>query len=171
MNRLITVLIMCIVLLCACQQPASNTPEYTVQYIRTNGYVEGVDYPYTVVINSIDELRAYIAANEDTYDFSRKEKGYSDTTIGFLDAVDKYDDTYFETSLLILVVLEEGSGSIRHEVTSVDVSPLQSAPYSISIKRITPELGTADMAEWHIIVEVEKGTAILQSDSINVTFQ
>ena len=39
--------------------------------------------------------------------------------IGFLDACDKYDNAYFERQNLVLIVLQEGSGSIRHEITDV----------------------------------------------------
>ena len=102
-----------------------NTQEpvdYGVQYIRTNGYMEGAEFPNVVIIRSLDELNSYYEANKDTFDLERKDKVYSDTTIGFLDACDKYDTAYFEKGYLVFVLLEEGSGSVRHEVTGSTIS-------------------------------------------------
>ena len=69
---------------------------FEAQYIRTDGYSENTSYPYHVVINSREDLEAYYEANKELFDLERKETVYSDTTIGFLDACDKYDDAYFE---------------------------------------------------------------------------
>ena len=83
---------------------------------------------------------------------------YSDTTIGFLDACDQYDETFFEKNYLIFVLLEEGSGSIRHEVRSVQQT--KDKKISISIDRKVPEVGTSDMAEWHIILELSRDVLV-----------
>ncbi len=126
---------------------------FEAQYIRTNGYHEDAEYPFHTVIRSASELTAYYDEYKDKYDLGRKEKVYSDTTIGFLDACDKYDEAFFSEKALVLVVLEEGSGSIRHDVTGV------SEVYEklhIYIESLVPEACTDDMAEWHIIVAVNK---------------
>ena len=136
---------------------------FETQYIRTDGYSEDRNYPFHVVINSREELEAYYEANKEVFDLERKEKVYSDTTIGFLDACDKYDDSYFERQNLVLIVLEEGSGSIRHEIT--DVRPHRNengalVGWDITIDRIVPEVGTDDMAQWHLLLEVQMGDVI-----------
>ena len=136
---------------------------FEAQYIRTDGYSEDRNYPFHVVINSREELEAYYEANKEVFDLERKEKVYSDTTIGFLDACDKYDDSYFERQNLVLIVLEEGSGSIRHEIT--DVRPHRNengalVGWDITIDRIVPEVGTDDMAQWHLLLEVQMGDVI-----------
>ena len=136
---------------------------FEAQYIRTDGYSEDRNYPFHVVINSREELEAYYEANKEVFDLERKEKVYSDTTIGFLDACDKYDDSYFERQNLVLIVLEEGSGSIRHEIT--DVRPHSNdngalVGWDITIDRIVPEVGTDDMAQWHLLLEVQMGDVI-----------
>jgi len=160
-----------IVLLCliftGCGSPEA-VPGFAVQYIRTNGYEEGIEYPYTVIIRSPEELGAYIAANEHSYDFARKERVYSDTTIGFLDAADRYDAAFFEKHALLLVILEEGSGSVRHEVEGIDAPSSDGTPGTIRIRRDAPEVQTADMAEWHIIIETAKEHPILTADSIHI---
>lgn len=76
--------------------PDGSPVNYDVQYIRTNGYHEGTEYPLVKIIRSVDELNAYYKANKDMYDLERRDKVYSDTTIGFLNACDKYDKAYFE---------------------------------------------------------------------------
>ena len=127
---------------------------FAVQYIRTDGYNDGEKYPKTIWITSVDELKEYYNANKDKYNLSNV--WYQ--TIGYLDAVKKYDDAFFENHDLLFVLLEEGSGSIWHEVTGVKAIPGQSGQYTLQpeIDRITSEVGTDDMAEWHIMIEVDK---------------
>ena len=110
-----------------------------------------------MVIRSREELENYYETNKTVYGLERKEQVYSDTTIGFLDACDKYDETFFEEHDLIFAVLEEGSGSIRHEVANI-LRNGENGAWEVGIKTITPEAGTCDMAQWHIMIELPKGT-------------
>ncbi len=133
----------------------ANDPDgipFTARYIRTNGYRDGVSYPVVTLIDSAAALRRYYEANRALYDFSHKETVYSDTTVGFVDAIAGYDEAWFETHQLLLVLLEEGSGSVRHEVTRVTAG----AEPTIDIDRLIPEVGTDDMAEWHILIETDR---------------
>ena len=142
---------------------------FDVQYIRTDGYSEERSYPYCIVIDSKEELEVYYDANKEQFDLERKEVVYSDTTIGFLDACDKYNDTYFESNNLVLVVLQEGSGSIRHEIIDVRAHRDENGValgWDITIDRIVPEVGTDDMAQWHLFLEVQMGNIINDEDSI-----
>ena len=122
-----------------------------VQYIRTDGYVEGEAYPKLFWISSAEELRNYYEANKEKYWLDGND---------FAAAMERYDAAFFNENDLIVVLLEEGSGSNRHEVTGVKVSPSQKGEkqYVIQpeIKRLVPECGTCDMAEWHIIIEIDK---------------
>lgn len=134
--------------------------DYNAQYIRTDGYIVGEEYPKTLWITNTTELSNYYQSNKEKYSLDSVENPLSDQTIGFIDAVEKYDDTFFETNDLILIVLEEGSGSNRHSVKEVTVTPsgLNHIEYCIqpTIEIIVPEIGTCDMAEWHIIIEISK---------------
>ena len=125
---------------------------FAAQYIRTDGYREGVRYPVVTVVGSAEELAGYIAENEDLYDLGHREKVYADSSAGFADAVAGYDEAWFASHQLLIVLLEEGSGSVRHEVTRVTAGKDQTA----EIARLCPEIGTADMAEWHILIETER---------------
>ncbi len=143
-----------------------NECEFSAQYIRTDGYHDGVRYPVVTIIHSVDELNAYYEANKDKYSLERRTGTiYSDSTIGFLDACDKYDEEYFENQILLMVLLEEGSGSIRHKVERVATNDDGIAVY---ITTIVPEVGTEDMAEWHILIEPEAGVFAKASDDITV---
>ncbi len=133
---------------------------FKAQYIRTNASSYDEDNDNLLWITSVGELNDYYEQNKDKYYLESVENFSSDQTIGFVDAVKKYDEAFFEKNDLILVVLEEPSGSYRHEVTSVDLfgSLLNRVVYFIqpNIRRIVPSVGTDDMANWHIIIEIDK---------------
>ena len=140
--------------------------EYGVQYIRTNGYQDGASFPRVEIIRSAEELNSYYEANKDTFDLERKDQVYSDTTIGFLDACDKYDTAYFEKGYLVFVLLEEGSGSIRHEVQETTIS--SDGELGVYIVSDLPGAGTCDMAEWHIILEMSNAVEVKDEASVQV---
>lgn len=142
--------------------------DYRAQYIRTDGYHDGEEYPRFFWITSSKELQEYYEANRDKFDLKSKDTVYSDETIGFDDAIKEYDDSFFEKNDLIFILLEEGSGSIRHEVTGLNIESSNNSEkkYAIQpeIDRIIPEVGTDDMAEWHIIIEISKDYGAAASD-------
>ena len=143
-----------------------NFVDFGVQYVRTDGYHEDVEYPVVKIIRSVEELNEYYETTKDKYNLTRVEQEYSDTTIGFLDACDKYDEAYFEKQILVMVLLEEGSGSIRHNVDNVKLG--SDGKLYISIRTISPEVGTADMAEWHILIEPEESVDVIGEDDVVV---
>ena len=138
---------------------------FSAQYVRTNGYRDGAKYPVVTLIEKADELKRYYEDNGKLYDFSHKELLYADSSVGFIDAIMLYDDAWFAEHQLLIVLLEEGSGSVRHEVTSVTAGP----DPSVDITVLTPEIGTADMAEWHILIETPPN-AFETADGIAVRF-
>ena len=143
-----------------------NSVSFISRYIRTDGYDEDAKYPDVKIIRSVGELYEYYSANKDKYNPERKDEVYSDTTIGFLDACDKYDEAYFENQILVMVLLEEGSGSVRHNVESVKVA--QDDKLYISICAVVPEVGTCDMAEWYILIEPEEGIDVVNEADVIV---
>ena len=140
--------------------------DYNAQYIRTDGYHDGAKYPIVTVIRSVDELNAYYEQYKDLYNMGTNPDPASDSTIGFADAMQKYDESYFAKQALILILLEEGSGSVRHEVSKAGFSGNQ---FVVSIDAYMPGgVGTCDMAEWHIFIEPEAGLQI--PDEITVFY-
>jgi len=136
---------------------AAKKVDFDVQYIRTGIQNYEGSFPAVAVIHSIGELTTYYEANKDQFNLERREDYGSDFTIGYLDACDKYDAKFFENNALIFIVLEEGSGSTRHNVETVKVDA-NDIMY-VNILSIDPEVGTCDMAYWHIMTEVPKGKA------------
>ena len=137
-----------------------------VQYIRTDEHSDsgGVKYPVITVVSSKTELDRYYNNNKDIYylgpnylRFRERDPdlNYADEyfALGFIEAIENYSDTFFADNFLVLVLLEEGSGSIRHKVERIDKNG------DIAISRLIPEGDcTGDMAEWHIIIERGKDT-------------
>lgn len=121
--------------------------DFTAQYVRAN-----VEYtpnlPYAEVISSKAELDAYVEC------FAVDVTSESDGSISFNTAAEKYTDDYFTKNQLVLCMISESSGSIRHKAEKVQL--INDIELDISIKRDIPEAGTADMALWHIFVETEK---------------
>jgi len=137
------------------KEPYSSDPdtkEFDVQYIRAGIKAEDYIYPAARVFRSEEELKNYL--ENETYQSEE-----------LLNACEKYDAEYFENRLLIAVLLEEGSGSIRHEVESVSVDY---GNLVIEINTIVPEVGTCDMAWWHIFVEPEAGVDVESEEDISV---
>lgn len=147
--------------------------DFHAQYIRTDGYHEGVEYPVATVIRSVEELQTYYEKNKSLYALERRSDPASDSTIGFLDACEKYDENYFAKHALVLVLLQESSGSVRHEVKDVQFLG-ETEALEIEINALLPEVGTCDMAQWHILVEVssqldtEHGKIQIDSEMIQV---
>ena len=157
------------------EDPDTTSPEvfpvsFEAQYIRTDGYHEGQIYPQVRVIRSVRELQAYYEANQDRYNLERREDPASDSTIGFLNACDRYDETYFEDRVLVMVLLEEGSGSVRHWIEKVLLTEDGGKPaLVVDIEVLVPEICTCDMAEWHILIEPEAGVDV-EEENITVLY-
>lgn len=143
--------------------PYAKSVDFKAQCIRTDGSPDNATYPKTIWITSAQELSDYYEQNKTAYslDFSQDGKP------SFAEATESYDDLFFAENDLILVVLEEPSGSIRHKVRSLTLTPsgLNRIEYDIrpEIDRIVPEVQTDDMAEWHILIEVPKEYGMTRS--------
>ena len=116
---------------------------FTARRIRTDGYHEGLVYPRAVLIGSAGELEAYILENQSLYSFGET----------FTEAAAAYDEAWFAGHQLILAVVEAGSGSVRYTVT--DVTAEKDGTVTVQVAVQSPEVGTADMAEWHLLIELE----------------
>lgn len=144
-----------------------NEYDFDAQYIRTNGGKAGVEFPIVKIIRSLDELDTYIQENKEHFDFERRETATSSSITSFPAACDKYyvNPSFFQDNMLVFVVLEEGSGSTRHTVE--DVGMIDDELY-IFINSQMPEVGTCDMAQWHVMIELEKMIEITDESDITV---
>ena len=126
--------------------------DFDAQYIRAGSKKELSAYPAVKIIRSANEMSRYL----------KKETHMSDALVN---ACQKYDADYFKEQILIIVLLEEGSGSVRHEVEKVGSDNTHAV---IQIKSIAPEVGTCDMAWWHILIEPEAGVQIADEEDVTV---
>jgi hypothetical protein len=118
-----------------------------VQYIRTE-YFSDAEYPNPAIITVVSSKNSL----QEYYEKQKKRVYGSSGNLlpdsDLLEAIEKYSDDYFTGNFLVIVGLVEGSGSIRHKVERIDENG------NIIIKRLLPEMGTADMAAWSIIIEL-----------------
>ncbi len=114
-------------------------------------------FPQYVIIRSADELEKVHS------DLNLTVASYVDTTWELLTY--KYSDEWFQSNDLILLLLEEPSGSISPYVT--DVIRDENRDYTIYINDDKPEAYTDDMAYWYILVEIN-GTKVNPLTGVDV---
>lgn len=137
---------------------------FRAQYIRTNSCSEMVSFPDVKLIKSAEELEDYYEENREA--FYLDAQWYSDGNGSFPDACAGYDEAFFQENYLLMVLLEEGSGSITHRVQQVTTA--SEDRISVSIDTIEPECGTCDMAQWHIILELSRDYEVEDQDHVMV---
>ena len=125
-----------------------RTWQWTAQYVRADRYMENALYPQVQVADSLEKLNTY-----DGFD-------------RIADACTGYDETFFKDRFLVMVLLQEYSGSITHEVLGVKQTAENKT--AISIKRIVPQVCTNDMAQWHIIVELKRDVPVKSAENVQV---
>lgn len=130
------------------QVPGDSIP-FTASYFRTNEQGNAAhSYPSVIVIHSEEEWKRYYDVNKDRYQFGSgmgENPSFQEIAEG-----DKYNADYFADKNVVVVVVEATSGSARYEVTGI------SEDGEIFIGIHMPSVGTADMAQWHIVIEVSK---------------
>lgn len=178
-----SIFLLCLLLLAGCtaQPPAEPTGttgetieqevltvlEYTAHYVRTDGfyYYEDGGYPCVFVVGSVEEGRAYYA-NQIPHDLEATGEPVASTGVLKSMVGQEYTEEFFESNYLVYVVLEEPSGSNRHEVKAVEQTA--DGKLQVSVDTIIPEVGTDDMAQWHIILELERNGELPSPEDILV---
>ena len=112
----------------------------------------------TAIIRSVNELDKFYedlkAANSNDLD--------DDLVWRFTDG--NYNDGFFSDNFLVMITVEERSGSNRHALSSISEN---NNVLKINIDREIPDIGTMDMAGWLIIIELSNNYSITKAD---VTF-
>lgn len=67
--------------------------------------------------------------------------------------ISAYTAEWFETNAFVAFLLHAGSGSISHELASIE---MDEQIMKININTIIPPIGTCDMASWIALVPVSK---------------
>ena len=120
-----------------------------VRYIRSYGDYRSIATPIIELISSKADLERFYAGSST----SNRGSINSGTPGEFRDVISMYSEDFFNDRYLVIVIIEENSGSIRHRVDGV------SGNGNIAITRMLPEMGTSDMAEWHIWIELDRSFA------------
>lgn len=150
------------------EKPKEIEVPLNAQYIRTGELAEYEGEPKRTfrVVRSASELDAYYEEFKEVYYLGHNETVYLDTTIGFLDACDRFDEAFWAEYDLVLATKVEGSGSIRHEVVNM-VSTDGGSEWVINVRVISPGIQTCDMAFWYFLIEVPKGM-IEETDTVTL---
>lgn len=138
-----------------------------VQYVRTNGRAPDTEFPHSLVIRSRQELLEYYEQNKAYYNMDSSR----DESPAFRDAIDRYDEAYFAKRELLVVVLQENSGSIRHHVNFMRERFTETEGWwEVSITSFSSMYETEDMAQWHILIEMPEGLHTAPDEKITLLF-
>lgn len=107
------------------------------------------------IINSRSELENYPISkfNDSTLYYTHYKNEYIDEL--FLSYTDEY---FFKNKTLVLFQVTSGSGSISYSVEAVRID--DSGNLAIDFNTIIPEVGTADMAQTLVVLELPKHAGI-----------
>lgn len=134
----------------------SDSNIYQYQFIKTT-YRDNLEIKN--IISSIEDLKLFYENYQELLYLEHREKVYSNSTIGFIDAIEKYDEEYFKVNNLIIIYLTESSGSIRHDIKDIII---KDNTLDINIIKKSTGYGTCDMAGWLLILEVENTSNIMK---------
>ncbi len=121
--------------------------------VRTDSYDYGHE-DEVVIINSFKELESYYSNNKDRFFLEGRDTVYADTSIGFADTFSTYNEEWFKENILIMGIVEEGSGSIRHRLDGIVLE--DDGKLSLRYTPLIPCGVTDDMACWHIMAGVKR---------------
>lgn len=114
---------------------------FNAKVLCTGGSIDFETLPAVFLFDTLEELNRYYEENRENYGFS-----------GLAEAIRGYDVAWFSTHQILLVVLWEGSGAIRHLVTQVTAGQ----DPAVEIAVMTPPELTDDEAVWHLLIETER---------------
>ena len=138
--------------------PTEGALAFDRQIVRVHYSGDGT-FPYAAVLAdraALDsELRRYTTGSDYPVDMPQELNA----------AVQKYTPEWFAAHRLLFVHLQESSGSVSHEITQVSRT---AAGADVTIRRNVPEVGTCDMAEWMLFIEVGD-VSLTGADTVNVT--
>ncbi|MFR1709388.1 MAG: hypothetical protein ACLSV2_10835 [Clostridium sp.] len=135
--------------------------EFKASYERSPYYNSNKEYPIITIVKSKKDLKEHEA----------KVKGLTVSKLSYVKEnseadLNKYNDEFFTNKALIVITLDESSGSVRHNVKNV---VKDGNNITIAIERKVPEFGTSDMAEWNIYIELN-AEDVDKNDVVNLRF-
>lgn len=120
------------------------------------GYNDHWSYPHIMAVNTLAEWESlYLGCSASSV---------SDG--GFTEGLAALDEAFFAEQSLLILYLEEGSGSYRHRVDQVIA---EDGTVTVTLTTLQPEIGTCDMAYWAILIPIDKGAAGLPVEIVGKT--
>ena len=120
------------------------------------GYNDHWNYPHIIAVNSLAEWESlYLGCSAGSI---------SDG--GFTEGLAALDEAFFAEQSLLILYVEEGSGSDRHRVDQVIV---EDGTVTVTLTTLEPEIFTCDMAYWAILIPIDKGSANLPVEIVGKT--
>lgn len=120
------------------------------------GYNSDRSYPYTKSVTTLAEWESlYLGCTAGSV---------SDG--GFTEGLAALDEAFFAEQSLLILYLEESSGSNRHRVDQVIV---EDGTVTVTLTTLEPEIFTCDMAYWAILIPIDKGSANLPVEIVGKT--
>ena len=120
------------------------------------GYNVHWSYPHIMAVNTLAEWESlYLGCTAGSV---------SDG--GFTEGLAALDEAFFAEQSLLILYLEEGSGSNRHRVDQVIA---EDGTVTVTLTTLEPEIGTCDMAYWAILIPMDKDAAGLPVEIVGKT--
>ena len=141
MKRLITLILVSAFLICA--MTSCKNSGYTGADVRGVIYTDDFEEGATL-IKSYDEFTSYIESLNDAV--------YEDVGDAY-----KYDESYFENNMLVMIFLTSNSSFNKVSVKKVEYD---GDSVNVILKRKTPKIATNDMVAYVISVEIEENSDI-----------
>lgn len=113
-------------------------------------------FPHTETVNTYAEWQSF---------FLSYSAG-SDSDAGFAEGLSALDEAFFAEQSLLILYLEESSGSYRHRVDQVIV---EDGTVTVTLTTLEPEIFTCDMTYWAILIPIDKGAAGLPVEIVGKT--
>lgn len=137
------------------QPPEDGSVPFSAKFVRiSRRYEDGFSQAATVADNR-DSLNDLLSAGN----------AYSGKTLP--EETEAYTDEWFETHRLIVIALQESTGSARHNVRSVTYTESGAV---VKLKRLCPNVTTCDIAHWLIFIELPD-TSLHGSDPVELIWE
>lgn len=157
-------IVLSVLCLAACEGSQIKNYEYEVYYVRNSLRSDDEVYPSANIFRSLEEW-------EDFY------KEYPDgaqivpvNTKELNKVCKQYDEAYFEEHDLIVLMIDETSGSNSLEMKKVYYDK-KNGQWQLTVKRHMAKGGSDDMVMWNILVELDAGKVIEEGEEVEVILE
>ena len=181
-------------LLCACAEkpkdPSGGTEEETSPQSGVSGIVSSFMDRYVRVSGSIGEWNGEVSSRvfrshkqfesyqqvyflEQEVQVPGEANIFAEHFVDFPAFLERYNETFFEDSYLVLIQLQEEYDTVRHRTVHVEVREVQGEPkLCVDILRLSQPINNPVEACWYLFLEIDRGDLVIgSSHDIYVTVE